>query len=513
MLTHTDVPTTTWTGCYKDGWKGLIVPEAYQHPAKYSKGVIFRLVASLLDRGYLRPGDGCLDPFGGVALGGLPCLLSGVHWVGVELEARFVTLGHQNLTYWQHKFGPQAGSATLLQGDSRHLREVLQAAHVRGLVSSPPYRNGLGKEDTYTDQHKRSKDSHHRIMTEKGIADPYYGSDPANLGNLPPGDVTTVVSSMPYADGCAHTGGADAHPEHIQGGKRSVALGYTTVVSSPNYGGNEKSDRRVTDAHGQDRDQRRGWQQGHGSFRGSETYGKSEGQLGALPMGELTLVSSPPYATLNAPICEGNVGGHPSGAHASIARSVTENKKGEGYGTTEGQLAQYPRGTSQDVMGVSSPPSMSSDKKPTALGTGRPTRAEGDGAGRNTGDDHDPTSPGQLGTEGPLTFWHAASQVMAEVAAILPPGATAVWICQSFVRDNALVDFPGDWERLCVHHGFRTVERILASRTETYGEQTSLFNGVQPVTVERIGFFRRLAQKKGAPVIPGEWILIMRRED
>ena len=55
------------------------------------------------------------------------------------------------------------------------------------VVASPPYAQGLGKGHTYADHAKREKDSHRRIMTEKSIADPYYGSSMGNLGNLPVG--------------------------------------------------------------------------------------------------------------------------------------------------------------------------------------------------------------------------------------------------------------------------------------------------------------------------------------
>jgi len=29
-----------WRGCYADNWNGLIVPEAFQHPAKFAPGQI-----------------------------------------------------------------------------------------------------------------------------------------------------------------------------------------------------------------------------------------------------------------------------------------------------------------------------------------------------------------------------------------------------------------------------------------------------------------------------------------
>ena len=46
---------------------------------------------------------------------------------------------------------------------------------------------------------------------------------------------------------------------------------------------------------------------------------------------------------------------------------------------------------------VTSPPFQQCDTKPTAMGGGKPTRADGDGAGRNKGDDIYGAAPGQLG--------------------------------------------------------------------------------------------------------------------
>ena len=76
------------------------------------------------------------------------------------------------------------------------------------VAGSPPHCHGLGKEHTYADDSKRSKDGHRRIFTEKGIADPYYGQAiQRNWGNLPAGRVEAVVqgdlasASPPYVEG------------------------------------------------------------------------------------------------------------------------------------------------------------------------------------------------------------------------------------------------------------------------------------------------------------------------
>src|SRR5215510_4528100 len=95
----------SWTGCYRDNWKSLIVPEAFAHPAKYARGLIRRIYEHACERGWLQAGTRVVDPFGGVALGGFDAAWIGARWVGCELESKFVTLGNQNIAAWQARYG------------------------------------------------------------------------------------------------------------------------------------------------------------------------------------------------------------------------------------------------------------------------------------------------------------------------------------------------------------------------------------------------------------------------
>lgn len=122
--------TDTWIGCYDLGWKGIIVDAAMSHPAKYSRGLITRIIAHALDEGMIQPGQVVLDPFAGQGGGALPCLQAGLHWVGVELESKFVKLGQENINLWNERYSghfPRWGSAQIIQGDSRNLSEVLSS--------------------------------------------------------------------------------------------------------------------------------------------------------------------------------------------------------------------------------------------------------------------------------------------------------------------------------------------------------------------------------------------------
>src|SRR3990167_5356956 len=186
-----------WTGCYVDSWKGIITPESFLHPAKMSYALTRRIFEHARDEGWIKPGDTVVDPFGGIGSTGIVGAEAGLQVVMCELEPKFVALNQANIERnrwrWTQFNRP---IPRVVQGDSRRLCEVLAAADL--VVSSPPYSEGLSKEHTYSDHDKRDKDSHRRIMTEKGIVDPFYGHTPGQLGALPAGDVAAVVGSQPF---------------------------------------------------------------------------------------------------------------------------------------------------------------------------------------------------------------------------------------------------------------------------------------------------------------------------
>lgn len=42
-----------WAGCYDDNWKGVIVEDAFAHPAKFSRGLIRRIYEHARSEGWL----------------------------------------------------------------------------------------------------------------------------------------------------------------------------------------------------------------------------------------------------------------------------------------------------------------------------------------------------------------------------------------------------------------------------------------------------------------------------
>lgn len=145
---------TDWRNLYGESWKGLITDEAFAHPAKFSRALIRKIYTHLIEDGFLKPGDTVLDPFGGVALGGHDAMRLGLHWVGCELEAKFHALGNGNIDLWRERYTWFPGTATLLNGDSRNLAQVVGAG-INGTVSSPPYAETVMGAKDYIERMER----------------------------------------------------------------------------------------------------------------------------------------------------------------------------------------------------------------------------------------------------------------------------------------------------------------------------------------------------------------------
>src|SRR5262245_37816829 len=216
---------TLWHGVYRDGWQGLLVADqsadpaqlalfdrggdytAFAHPAKASRNLLQRIFDHLEAHYGLMPGARILDCFCGVGTTAIECVLRGYHFVGVELEPHFAALAQQNVRYWRHRFGPQPGTACVVQGDAR----ALPLRAVGACVGSPPYSaNGLG--------HYRGAAADAKEWQEKSIGNTTYGTTPGNLGNLREGDLAAVIGSPPYADRCSNDNQRTIHREGLRQG-------------------------------------------------------------------------------------------------------------------------------------------------------------------------------------------------------------------------------------------------------------------------------------------------------
>jgi len=109
------------------------------------------------------------------------------------------------------------------------------------------------------------------------------------------------------------------------------------------------------------------------------------------------------------------------------------------------------------------------------------------------------------------TFWGAARAILLQCHHVLAPGGVAIWVVKDFVRNKKRVDFTGQWRALCEACGFETVEVIRAWLVEDRGAQFTLGGELEERQVERKSFFRRLAERKGSPRIDYEVVLITRK--
>jgi hypothetical protein len=188
-----------WVGCYDKQWRGLIVPEAFSHPAKFAPGLIDRIFKHGLARGYWRTGDLIGDPFGGIAGGGIMAAYNRLGWVGVELEPRFVDLGNENIAL--HRAAWEAHGfpvPVLVQGDSRRFSEVVGASWI---VTSPPF---VGVEAGGPAKLIQPRPGDVRAYDRTMTAQDGYGTTPGQIGALKAGDLGAVVTSPPYRTGGHH---------------------------------------------------------------------------------------------------------------------------------------------------------------------------------------------------------------------------------------------------------------------------------------------------------------------
>ncbi len=127
-----------WHGCYSGNYD-LWCSEAYSHPAKMSPSLCFRILEHLEELGLLNKDSVVLDMMAGIGTTGLCWATKGGRSIMVELEPKFISLIEQNKAHLEKRLG-HAVDMTILQGDSRHLSDLLTE---RGLVdiSSPPYQN------------------------------------------------------------------------------------------------------------------------------------------------------------------------------------------------------------------------------------------------------------------------------------------------------------------------------------------------------------------------------------
>ncbi len=366
--------TNDWHGCYDGGWGDLLVPEAFAHPAKFSRALIMRIIDHGLKQGYWKPGDTIGDPFGGVTLGGIAAGYRGLNWLGCELEARFVDLGNQNLRKHAAAF-KQCGATMvkLVQGDSRRFAEIV-AGELDAVCTSPPFQETLSLDrPNPAERRKAAREAGIRNTEHVSPIDMErlgkrhegdYGTTPGNIGNLPAGDLAAVVTSPPFTTDqpCASQTKAlkDYHAfTRGDGTKRDQGMqtdgniaglpsgSLDACLTSPPYANSmESGDKKahVDFSKSFDGKDHRGKGQGCQGTR-SESYSQdTPGQIGALKEGTLdAAVTSPPWENKRAAEQE-----YDEKYDRFSGRKTSGGRLGQSadadYGQSEGQLGNMKGG-------------------------------------------------------------------------------------------------------------------------------------------------------------------------
>lgn len=228
-----------WHGCYTMA-HGLWVKDAYAHPAKMAPGLCFRIIEHLEALGLLRPGATILDPMCGIGTTLLCGGLKGYRMIGLELEDKFVRLAEENREYLA---GPPRNiglDITILQGDARHLADILVERDLVA-VMSPPYADGLTgggiAKEGYSTPYQRDKISGQNFdpVGNRTYMAENLGDSPGQIGHLKDNaqeaaektmkqidqirgvDAKKVVLTSPPYGGHVSEGEGDYHPNRQSG--------------------------------------------------------------------------------------------------------------------------------------------------------------------------------------------------------------------------------------------------------------------------------------------------------
>lgn len=250
-----------WHNCYDSNLKGLITRESFAHPAKMARSLCERIFDHGQARGYWKPGDLIVDPFGGIGTTGIVGAYRGYQVISVELEPKFIELHQANIERNRAKWERLGLPVPLIvQGDSRKLRDHVDDAV--GAVMSPPFAGNSGgtgeASSANLNAHYPGVFERHLGSMRNGAG---YGASQGQINAMPEGDRAAVIgaiTSPPYAD---------SEQDYAEGWKRFHTNGRTRV---------SKND-----------------------LQREANYGSTPGQMGALPAGDpaevVGAITSPPW--------------------------------------------------------------------------------------------------------------------------------------------------------------------------------------------------------------------------
>lgn len=356
------------------------------------------------------------------------------------------------------------------------------------------------------------------------------------------------------------------HPVIFRGDSRKFDEHVKAVVTSPPYANSTQGNEHC----GIDWEKAKRSGPGGGEHQKpgasvSTDYGRSDGQIGAMPEGSIdATITSPPFAATSG---TGGGGINVNGYKPAPGRKWTGDKldpvgkrtyQGQGGDRIDGNIEVLKEGSVESV--VTSPPwcdntegVMKSSKFKDPVAFAEQARKTGHGASLNAkikamaADECRDTygdSPGQIGklkggevdaavTSPPYAdiaagagglnsippntndgekenYWQAVHKVYRAVWRSLKEGGYLCVVVKSYVKKGKIVDLPADTLRLLLHIGFEHVETVHAMLVKETSHP-GLFEESVKITKSRKSFFRRNAEKKGSPPIDWECVLFVRK--
>jgi predicted RNA methylase len=189
-------------------YKFIMPEEAVAHPAKFNVNLVEFLI-----KNFTKPGDTVLDPMAGTGVLGVIAALHGRNAIQVELEKRFycwMEKARENVE--KHPTLTPKGGIINICGDARRLSELLKGVGFEPTVTitSPPFASTTIKKEFKNEKeleefakqqwvykHGRSLEATKRFIKKSWQG---YPENADNIGNLPLGEISTIITSPPYAE-------------------------------------------------------------------------------------------------------------------------------------------------------------------------------------------------------------------------------------------------------------------------------------------------------------------------
>jgi DNA modification methylase len=262
------------------GYYAPWLKHAVAHPAKMNTWLLEFLI-----RAFTEPCDTVLDPMAGSGSTGIVAALHGRNAIQVELEKKFyewMEKAKENVE--KHPALTPKGRIVNICGDARRLSELLTQVGFEptAAITSPPYSSTefyYGEKSPefwqkLAETTGRKAWLNPNSKTRKTIDEKEKPLSPETIGNLPLGEVSTIITSPPYAD--AKKGG--------EADKERMAERWDEAFKEKGETWNSWGKTWKTP----------------GRLRGLEAlgsgYSESKENIGNLPFGEVSaIITSPPY--------------------------------------------------------------------------------------------------------------------------------------------------------------------------------------------------------------------------